>query len=75
MSCDFFQIPPGGQVTFCETKRHLAVAKATEIPVSNLGFQPLINLLDSGYATICSLLFDKIMVSTVVGNHWFFDAD
>src|SRR5258706_8242520 len=41
MSCEFFQFPPGGQETFCETKRHLAVAKTTEILIINLGFQPL----------------------------------
>ncbi|MFD2865126.1 hypothetical protein [Mucilaginibacter antarcticus] len=41
MSCEFFEIPPGGQETFCETKRHLAVAKATEILIINLGLFPL----------------------------------
>jgi hypothetical protein len=36
----FFYLPPGGQETFCETKRHLAVAKATEILIINLRFYP-----------------------------------
>ncbi len=38
MSCEIFYILPGGQVTFCVTKRHLAVAKATEILIIKLGF-------------------------------------
>jgi hypothetical protein len=38
MSREFFQLPPGGQETFCETKRHLAVAKATEVWIMNLKF-------------------------------------
>jgi hypothetical protein len=59
-SCDFFYIPPGGQETFCETKRHLAVAKATETLIINLGFQPLNKKSGGGSAAIRSLaIFTK----------------
>ncbi|MDB5118763.1 MAG: hypothetical protein JWQ79_4255, partial [Mucilaginibacter sp.] len=52
MSCEIFQVPPGGQETFCETKRHLAVAKATEILIIKLEFQLLNKKWGGGCAAI-----------------------
>jgi hypothetical protein len=58
----FFISPLEGQETFCETKRHLAVAKATEILIIKLEFQPLNKTLGGGFAAARSLaIFPKSM--------------